>query len=593
METVRLFEAFAGYGSQLMALRRLEKKYPDKIKVEPVGISEIDKYAIQAYKAVHGEVKNYGDISKIDWNEVPDFDLFTYSSPCFAKGTLVTTEKGLKRIEEITGEERVLTHTNSFRDVVKPMVRKYVGEMYNIKAMCFDNLDCTPEHPFYVREDIGIKTFDEPRWVLAKDLTKNHYLGVAINTESKLPEWNYSAEHSDVQSNLTELFSNKSFWYLMGRYIVCGCKEQFTDNSFGVLFFCRRKKLEKLVSSIKECGFKYTVTRVNTLVYKVQLYSNELHDFVSRYGDRSDSKRIDGETLNLPAMYLRPFLEGIASDRWAKLNFYQTTTESRELAYGIGQCVTKAYRVPYLLENNDSHVVSWSSGKTPHDIAFYENGYIWCPIYSIQTFRADCFVYNMEVSVDNSYTANGCIVHNCQDFSQAGKQQGGEEGSGTRSSLLWECQKVITIKRPKYCLLENVSALVSEKFMPLFFRWFKVLEDLGYKSYWKVLNAKDYGVPQNRERVFLLSIREDAKFPYYFPKPMKLEKQLKDVLEDNVDEKFYLKDVRIAGFNGRSISEHQWGFVHKKEEVSRAIVRSDYKDAPKLLDTSNENSSET
>lgn len=66
METLRTFEAFAGYGSQLMALRRLEKQFPDKIKVEPVGIAEIDKYAIQAYQAVHGDVKNYGDISKID-----------------------------------------------------------------------------------------------------------------------------------------------------------------------------------------------------------------------------------------------------------------------------------------------------------------------------------------------------------------------------------------------------------------------------------------------------------------------------------------------------------------------------------------------
>lgn len=63
MQTIRLFEAFAGYGSQLMAMRRLEQAFPDKIKVEPIGISEIDKYALAAYQAVHGEVKNYGDIS--------------------------------------------------------------------------------------------------------------------------------------------------------------------------------------------------------------------------------------------------------------------------------------------------------------------------------------------------------------------------------------------------------------------------------------------------------------------------------------------------------------------------------------------------
>ncbi len=78
---IKVFEAFAGYGSQAMALKRLKENYPG-FNYEVVGISEIDKYAIKAYNAVHGETKNFGDISKIDWNEVPDFDLFIYSFPC-------------------------------------------------------------------------------------------------------------------------------------------------------------------------------------------------------------------------------------------------------------------------------------------------------------------------------------------------------------------------------------------------------------------------------------------------------------------------------------------------------------------------------
>ena len=79
--TIRTFEAFAGYGSQMMALKRLENDYPE-VHFEAVGISEIDPNPIKAYKAVHGDVTNYGDISKIDWNNVPDFDLFTYTFPC-------------------------------------------------------------------------------------------------------------------------------------------------------------------------------------------------------------------------------------------------------------------------------------------------------------------------------------------------------------------------------------------------------------------------------------------------------------------------------------------------------------------------------
>ena len=128
----------------------------------------------------------------------------------------------------------------------------------------------------------------------------------------------------------------------------------------------------------------------------------------------------------------------------------------------------------------------------------------------------------------------------CQDFSIAGMQRGGEKGSNTRSSLLWECEKAISIKRPKYCLMENVSALVSAKFIKLFNRWQLVLEKLGYKNFAAVLNAKDYGIPQNRERIFLVSIL-DENAQYEFPKPKPLNIKLKDVLEKGeIPEKYYV-----------------------------------------------------
>ena len=145
---LRVFTAFSGYDSQCMALDRIGIPY------ELVGWSEIDKYAIQAHNAVYPQYadRNYGDISQIDWEQVPDFDLFTYSFPCFTAGTLVLTDKGYKNIEDITSEDRVLTHTNSFKQVVKPMVNAYKGDLYHINAMAFHSIDCTPEHPFYVRK---------------------------------------------------------------------------------------------------------------------------------------------------------------------------------------------------------------------------------------------------------------------------------------------------------------------------------------------------------------------------------------------------------------------------------------------------------
>ena len=135
----------------------------------------------------------------------------------------------------------------------------------------------------------------------------------------------------------------------------------------------------------------------------------------------------------------------------------------------------------------------------------------------------------------------------CQDFSNAGKQRGGAEGSGTRSSLLWECRRAIVAKRPKYAMMENVKALVSNKFLSLFQKWEQELASYGYNNYCKVLNAKDYGIPQNRERIFLVSILDEER-GFTFGDPFDLKLRLKDMLEETVDEKYYLRQEKVDSF---------------------------------------------
>lgn len=127
----------------------------------------------------------------------------------------------------------------------------------------------------------------------------------------------------------------------------------------------------------------------------------------------------------------------------------------------------------------------------------------------------------------------------CTDISTAGKQAGLEKGSGTRSSLLWECEKAIENKMPKYLLMENVKALVSKKFINHFNEWVSYLQSIGYSNFWKLINAKDYGVPQNIERVFMISILGVNEY-YEFPRTFKLKKRLKDVLENNIED-YYMK----------------------------------------------------
>ena len=138
----------------------------------------------------------------------------------------------------------------------------------------------------------------------------------------------------------------------------------------------------------------------------------------------------------------------------------------------------------------------------------------------------------------------------CQDISLAGNQKGffDEEGNLTRSGLFFNAVDVIRHTKPKFAIFKNVKNLTGKKFKAEFETVLSVLDELGYNTYWKVLNAKDYGIPQNRERVFGISIRKDIDHGYEFPLPVELALRLKDMLEEHVEEKYYLSEQCLKGF---------------------------------------------
>lgn len=319
------------------------------------SISEIDPAPIQAYMAVHGDVKNYGDIGKIWWDNVPDFDLFTYSFPCFAAGTKITTNNGDVAIEKINVGDMVLT-SEGYKKVVKT----------------FDN---------------GKKnTFD----------TKMEY---------------------EFQGKLHQV------------------RFEVTPN----------------------------------------------HKFKTPKGWVEFQNLIVGDTI---------------------------------FALHDGKCVEVTISLLHKL------------GRLSN-------------------------VYDIEVEDAHEFYAEGILVHNCTDISSAGKQMGLSEGSGSRSSLLWECRNAIKIKRPKYCLMENVKALTQDKFIGEFQKWQMEMESMGYANFTQVLNAKDYGVAQNRERVFMLSILktpEDPEPQYHFPQGFKLTKSIRDYLDENFDPRLLLKPENVIKF---------------------------------------------
>ena len=207
-----------------------------------------------------------------------------------------------------------------------------------------------------------------------------------------------------------------------------------------------------------------------------------------------------------------------------------------------------------------------------------------------------------KISIENLPKDIDLITHGspCQDFSVAGLQRGGDEGSETRSSLMWNTVEIIKHCKPKYVIWENVKNVLSKKHKHNFDKYLKTLELLGYTNYWKVLNAKDYGVPQNRERVFVVSILGEHK-PYEFPNPIKLEKRLKDILEIEIDDKYYLSEKVQKRFkqtksdNGensiigttapefRTIGQRD--LVYSKEGIMGTLVATDYKQPKQILET--------
>ena len=216
--------------------------------------------------------------------------------------------------------------------------------------------------------------------------------------------------------------------------------------------------------------------------------------------------------------------------------------------------------------------------------------YVEIDKYAVKSFNAihntnfepqDITTWDKDIEVD-------LIMHGspCQDFSLAGKQAGGDEGSGTRSSLMYETIRIVEKLKPKYVIWENVKNLLSKKHRHNFDAYLETMSQLGYNSCYQVLNAKDYGIPQNRERVFVVSIKIDFdNHPFLFPPKQELKLKLKDMLEDEVDEKYYLSDVQIKRIETTTYNVGKTR-IQKKDWCDTLCAR-DWKD-PKCVDVTRE-----
>lgn len=202
--------------------------------------------------------------------------------------------------------------------------------------------------------------------------------------------------------------------------------------------------------------------------------------------------------------------------------------------------------------------------------------YVEIDKYAVKSFNAihntsfepqDICGWDKNIDVD-------LIMHGspCQDFSTAGLQAGGDKGSGTRSSLMYETIRIIEKLKPKYVIWENVKNLLSAKHKHNFDNYIEALDKLGYNSWYKVLDAKDYGIPQHRERVFTVSARKGLLQEFNFPLGQKLKLNLGDMLESEVDEKYYLSSKLIESYTNKTEIQKQKGNNFKFEPLENTSI---------------------
>ena len=563
---IRLIELFAGYGSQALALKYLN------IPFEHHLVCELDKYAMQSYNDIHNTNFEPSDITKLESLNIVDTDkynyILTYSFPCITKDSLILTKNGYIEMEKIKVGDLVLTKSNTWQKVAKKFDNGIHQTCY-LNALGFENIHCTLNHKFYVRSMFRewnnnlrtyIRKFTKPSFKEVKDIVRGDYFGIPVITIEEKPKWNgidfvwNDGRKTRHKNEISPLLENKNFWWLIGRYIADGHITYSDKKTKGICITIGKKKIEEFKNKCIDI-FNPTYCEGKS-VYSIHFSSRELALFVEQFGKGAANKHLSSMILNLPISLLKEFLNGyFAGDGYNNGKYQSAISVSRILVYDLAMCVMKVYKRPVSIYKNkvkptkiiegrtvnqkDNYEMKFKIENSKQDKAFYEDGYIWYP-YSSTTLAEKENVYNIEVENDHSYILQNCISKNCTDLSLAGKQKGMEKGSNTRSSLLWEVKRLLNECKelPQVLLMENVpQVLKAEGWL----EWYSYLESKGYKNYCNILSSKDYGIPQKRERCFMVSIL--GNYTYQYPKKTTLKTSVKDYLEDNVTKsKFFLSE---------------------------------------------------
>lgn len=463
-EGLNVLSLFDGMSAGMLALERAG------IEVDNYYASEIDKHAIKVSKANYPNIIQLGDVTSVDVSTLPKIDLLIGGSPCFVAGTGVITSSGIKPIESVLVGDEVLTHTNNWKKVVR-VGGQISPSTYTIKAQGMYSTTTTPEHPYYVRtmkrvykNRVNVRTFSEPMWKPARELTKGDYIGIPIIQD---------------QENPLEITPQEAF--VLGRYIADGhTRKDFrtsegrpNDRHWQLILSIGSHKLDEFKGVVPSGYSCYQHTQT---VHRVVFSSKRLVEIAEMYcGCGASNKVLHPKLLKLPTNILYSLVEGVlsgdGSQRGKEINL---TTVSKQLIESLQLAIAKVYGVignVYFCKRPNTCVIEGRTvnQKDTYTISFQKevqkqshykviDGHVWVPVKSVTNLGNPEKVFNLEVDVDNSYTANNAVVHNCQGFSMAGKQIAFDD---PRSKLYFEYERILKelklINPNIKFLLENVK----------------------------------------------------------------------------------------------------------------------------------------
>lgn len=532
---MRVLSLFDGICCGHLALERAG------IKIDSYDAYEIEKNAIKATETNFPDVVHHGDVTKEDFTKYQGkVDLIIGGSPCFPEDALVLCEEGFKPISQIQVGDKVITHKGRLRKVLKTGAK--FSNTVRVKGAGTCGIECTPNHPFYAcnkshiwnkekhkRENI----LTEPTWEKAENLKGKMWLNLChFNENLEIPPLKIFKNGNQHKIQTESYNFSSSFFYLIGRWLGDGWINATTLKTGQVkkrVFICCSYPEEQgLKEKLLLTNLHFNITHERTTARFCFSSTNLYEWLLSNFGKGANRKNIPLWAFTMPYEYKEALVQGyLDADGCERKNNSASTTINRKLsiALKILQGELKQTTSIYFCKRPPTHIIE---GRTVNQHSFYQNIYYnnprssmfvkegyWGLVRSVEPYRENVMVYNLEVEEDNSYTVDGIVVHNYQGFSSSGKQL---NFSDPRSKLFFEYVRAIKECQPKYFLLENVvmkkewqdiiSSYLGVK--PIEINSSLVSAQNRRRLYWT--NIPNVTLPEDKN-IALEDILEDIEFP--------------------------------------------------------------------------------